>query len=99
MNRFLSQRAGLVLTFSLFIVEPAALVLVPGTLHAQTNISGDIAGTVTRPFGRNSARRNRNRHRYSNWNGQGSQDRRRWSLSRVIAATWRLHPIRHRCRF
>jgi Carboxypeptidase regulatory-like domain len=51
MNRFLSQRAGLVLTFSLFIVAPAGLVLVPGTLCAQTIISGDIASTVTDPSG------------------------------------------------
>src|SRR5580658_6299615 len=51
MNRFSSQRAGLGLTFSLFIVAFAALVLVPGALNAQTNISGDIAGTVTDPSG------------------------------------------------
>jgi hypothetical protein len=51
MNQFLSQRAGLVLTFCLLIVAPAALVLVSGALHAQTIISGDIAGTVTDPSG------------------------------------------------
>src|SRR6202051_2823996 len=51
MNRFLSQRAGLVLAFSLLIVGPAALVLVPEGLQAQTTISGDIAGTVTDPSG------------------------------------------------
>src|SRR5258708_19692776 len=51
MNRFLSQRADLVLTFSWFIVGPAASVLVPGALRAQTTISGDIAGPVTAPSG------------------------------------------------
>ena len=51
MNRFLSQRVDLVLVFALFIVALAALVFVPGALHAQTNISGDIAGTVTDPSG------------------------------------------------
>jgi hypothetical protein len=51
MNRFLSQRAGLVVAFSLLIVGPTPLVLVPGALQAQTTISGDIAGTVTDPSG------------------------------------------------
>ena len=51
MNRFLSQRVDLVLIFALFIVALAALVFVPGALHAQTNISGDIAGMVTDPSG------------------------------------------------
>jgi hypothetical protein len=51
MTRFLSQRAGLVLALSPIIVGPAALVLVPGALRAQTTISGDIAGTVTDPSG------------------------------------------------
>jgi hypothetical protein len=51
MNRFLSQLVILVLTFPLLIVGPAALVLVPGTLQAQTTISGDIAGTITDPSG------------------------------------------------
>src|ERR1700691_2764021 len=51
MNRFLSARVDLVLIFALFIVALAALVFVPGALHAQTNISGDIAGMVTDPSG------------------------------------------------
>ena len=51
MNRFLSQRTGLVLAFFLLIVGPPALVLAPGALQAQTTISGDIAGTVTDPSG------------------------------------------------
>ena len=51
MNRFLSQLVILVLTFPLLIVGPAALVLVPEALQAQTTISGDIAGTVTDPSG------------------------------------------------
>src|SRR5271163_4993940 len=50
MNRFLSPPVDL-LIFALFFVALAALVFVPGALHAQTNISGDIAGTVTDPSG------------------------------------------------
>ena len=51
MKRFLSRQASLVLSVSLLMVEPAALVVVPGALNAQTTISGDIAGTVTDPSG------------------------------------------------
>src|ERR1700693_6132797 len=51
MNRYLSQRAGLVLAFSLLIVGPTPLMFIPGALQAQTTISGDIAGTVTDPSG------------------------------------------------
>jgi hypothetical protein len=51
MKRFLSRQAALVLNVSLLIVEPVALVVVPGVLNAQTTISGDIAGTVTDPSG------------------------------------------------
>jgi hypothetical protein len=98
MNRFLSQRAGLVLTFSLVIVAPAALVLVPGALQAQTIISGDIAGTVTDPSGAAVPGATVTATDTATGTVKVVKTRRRWSLSSVIAATWRLHPIRRRRR-
>ena len=41
------KRTAMVLAVLLVIAGPAALLLVPRTLEAQSLVSGDIAGTIT----------------------------------------------------